>query len=48
VTYAESFATKVRLALVAPGTRSKLPGRGDVLDQSNVFGSANASRQGAR
>ena len=49
VTYAESFATKVRLALVAPGTRSKLPGRGDVLDQSNVFRSAsNAAKQAAR
>ena len=40
VTYAESFATKVRLALVAPGTRSKVPTRGDVLDQTNVFGAA--------
>jgi pilus assembly protein CpaB len=38
VTYAESFATKVRLALVAPGTRSKAPTRADVLDQSKVFG----------
>jgi pilus assembly protein CpaB len=37
VTYAESFATKVRLALIAPGTRSTLPSGGGVLDQSQVF-----------
>jgi pilus assembly protein CpaB len=40
VTYAESFATKVRLALVAPGTRSKTDPRSDVIDQSQVFGKA--------
>jgi len=39
VTYAESFATKVRLALVAPGTRSKTDPKNDVLNQSDVFGS---------
>lgn len=39
VTYAESFATKVRLALVAPGTRSKQPDNGDVLDGAKLLGS---------
>ncbi len=43
VTYAESFATKVRLALVAPGTRSKTPTSGDVMNQSNVFGAPKAA-----
>lgn len=40
VTYAESFATKVRLALVAPGTRSKTDPKGDIVDQGQVFGKA--------
>lgn len=38
VTYAESFATKVRLALVAPGTRSKEPGNADVLEGAELLG----------
>jgi pilus assembly protein CpaB len=49
VTYAESFATKVRLALVAPGTRSKVPSRADVLNETNVFGPApSATKRAAR
>ncbi|GAB6899784.1 Flp pilus assembly protein CpaB [Kineosporia succinea] len=37
VTYAESFATKVRLALVAPGTRSQPPGSNGVLEGSQLL-----------
>lgn len=49
VTYAESFATKLRLALVAPGTRSKAPSRGDLLDETNVFGpTPSATKRAAR
>ncbi len=44
VAYAESFATKLRLALVAPGTRSKAPTAADVLNQKNVFGAAAAAK----
>jgi pilus assembly protein CpaB len=44
VAYAESFATKLRLALVAPGTRSKEPTNADVLNQKNVFGATAAAK----
>ncbi len=44
VTYAESFATKVRLALVAPGTRSKPPGNGDVLDGAKLLNSVKPAK----
>jgi len=44
VTYAESFATRVRLALVAPGTRSK---SGDqVLDGEQLLGTDEGSGGG--
>ncbi|GAB3242043.1 Flp pilus assembly protein CpaB [Kineosporia babensis] len=46
VTYAESFATKVRLALVAPGTRSKQPGAADVLDGQKMLGTTKAAGNG--
>jgi pilus assembly protein CpaB len=38
VTYAESFAEEVRLALVAPGTRSRARPGSDVITQTQVFG----------
>ncbi|HEX2810771.1 MAG TPA: Flp pilus assembly protein CpaB [Kineosporiaceae bacterium] len=37
VTYAESYATKVRLALIAPGTRSTVTPGGDVLSKAQIF-----------
>ena len=46
VTYAESFATKVRLALVAPGTRSRPPGNDDVLDGAQLLGAARSAGNG--
>ena len=38
ITYAESFAEEVRLALVAPGTRSSSSTTKDVVTQAQVFG----------
>ena len=38
VTYAESFAEEVRLALIAPGTRSKARADTGVVTQGQVFG----------
>ncbi len=46
VTYAVSCATMVWLALVAPGTRSKAPGAGDVLDGSKMLAQPKASGNG--
>jgi len=46
VTYAESFATKVRLALIAPGTRSSADPGGDVLRQAQIFGPAPRPKAG--
>ncbi|GLY13876.1 Flp pilus assembly protein CpaB [Kineosporia rhizophila] len=46
VTYAESFATKVRLALVAPGTRSRPPGNADVLDGDKLLKPVKAGGNG--
>lgn len=43
VAYAESFAVKLRLALVAPGTRSGADPGAAVLTQKEVFASAKAS-----
>lgn len=40
VTYAESFAVKTRLALVAPGTRSGADSGSAVLTQKEVFAAA--------
>lgn len=40
--YAESFAVKVRLALVAPGTRSPADPNRDVLSRSQLFAQAGA------
>ena len=40
VTYAESYATKVRLALIAPGSRSTADPSIDVLSQGQIFGAA--------
>lgn len=37
VAYAESFGVKVRLALIAPGTRSAANPATDVLDQKTMF-----------
>lgn len=37
VTYAESYATKVRLALIAPGTRSEADPRDAVLGADQIF-----------
>lgn len=39
LTYAESFATKVRLALVAPGSRSPANPSTDVIRQGQLFAS---------
>ncbi len=41
--YAESFATKVRLARVAPGTRSDVPARDSVLRSEQVLPTAPAA-----
>jgi pilus assembly protein CpaB len=38
ITYAESYATKVRLALVAPGTRSMADPRTDILRRPDILG----------
>jgi pilus assembly protein CpaB len=38
VTYAESYATKLRLALIAPGTRSNADPNRDMLNKGQVFG----------
>ena len=46
VTYAESFATKVRLALIAPGTRSAASPGDDVLRQAQIFGPAPRPKAG--
>jgi pilus assembly protein CpaB len=40
VTYAESYASKLRLALIAPGTRSAADPNVDVLSQGQIFGPA--------
>jgi pilus assembly protein CpaB len=37
ITYAESYATKVRLALVAPGTRSMANPKTDILRQPDIL-----------
>jgi pilus assembly protein CpaB len=39
VTYAESYATKVRLALIAPGTRSSATPGSQVLSKAQIFAS---------
>lgn len=43
VTYAESYATKLRLALIAPGSRSTADPNADVLNQGQIFGPAKAA-----
>jgi pilus assembly protein CpaB len=40
LSYAESFASKVRLALIAPGTRSGVDGNDRVLNGTQLLGSA--------
>jgi pilus assembly protein CpaB len=44
ITYAESFATKLRLALIAPGTRSTANPNRDILQQRQIFGTPVAAR----
>lgn len=44
ITYAESFATKLRLALIAPGTRSTANPNRDILQQRQIFGTPAPAR----